>query len=137
MLVGLVAVYALLIGYDVISSSGTLGTNPAAPAANPAPAAVSRPGASPPPAKATPVPPRTPAAYPLGVVSVAAFGPEETSDGDNPGIAFRILDGSSDLPCYSQWYSHPSSAFTRLPPDGHGHYQVSVYNATVDGTAGT
>lgn len=26
--------------------------------------------------------------------------------------------------------------FTHLPPDGQGHYQVRVYNATVDGTAG-
>jgi len=26
--------------------------------------------------------------------------------------------------------------FTRLPPDGQGHYQVRVYNATVDGAAG-
>ena len=23
--------------------------------------------------------------------------------------------------------------FTRLPPDGHGHYQVSVYDVEVDG----
>lgn len=26
--------------------------------------------------------------------------------------------------------------FTQLPPDGQGHYQARVYNATVDGTAG-
>ena len=26
---------------------------------------------------------------------------------------------------------------TRLPPDGQGHFQISVYNATVDGTVGT
>jgi hypothetical protein len=24
--------------------------------------------------------------------------------------------------------------FTLLPPDGQGHYQISVYNITVDGT---
>ena len=27
--------------------------------------------------------------------------------------------------------------FTRLPPDGQGHYQVSVYNAIVDGVSGS
>jgi hypothetical protein len=27
--------------------------------------------------------------------------------------------------------------FTLLPPDGQGHYQVSVYQALVDGTAGS
>lgn len=26
--------------------------------------------------------------------------------------------------------------FTRLPPDGHGHYQVNVYNVDVDGVSG-
>jgi hypothetical protein len=27
--------------------------------------------------------------------------------------------------------------FTELPPDGKGNYQISVYSARVDGTAGT
>jgi hypothetical protein len=26
--------------------------------------------------------------------------------------------------------------FTRLPPDGQGHYQVSVYSVSVDGLSG-
>jgi hypothetical protein len=138
---------------------------------------------------------------------VAAFGPAGTADGDNPGLASRILDVSTDQPWYTQWYATPefgdlrsgtgllltlsktavvrdvrlalgsapgtdvqvrvgnspspdlptvASAsgvdgtvrlalttpatgryvliwFTRLPPDGHGHYQVSVYNVFVDG----
>jgi hypothetical protein len=41
------------------------------------------------------------------VESIAAFGPEGTSDGDNPGIASRILDGGTDQPWYSQWYATP------------------------------
>lgn len=151
----------------------------------------------------------SPAAQSLPVVSISAFGPNGTSDGDNPDIANRILDVSTDQPWYSQWYATPqfgrlrsgtgllvdlgetmnvsdvqlllgsepgadiqvrvgnspsvdlpTSAsvmgapggavrittgkargryvliwFTRLPPDGAGHYQVSVYNVTVDGTA--
>ena len=141
------------------------------------------------------------------MTAVAAFGPEGTADGDNPGTASRILNVSTDQPWYSQWYATPrfgnlrsgtgllltlgetavvrdvrlvlgtaagadaqvrignspspdlpvvASAsgvggtvrlalrtpatgryvliwFTRLPPDGQGHYQVSVYNVFVNG----
>jgi hypothetical protein len=141
------------------------------------------------------------------VTSVAAFGPEGTTDGDNPGIASRVLDPGLGRPWYSEWYATPgfgnlqpgtgllldmgktvtvtdvrlvlgsapgadvqlrvgstpvldmpsvASAsdaggavqlaattpaegryvllwFTRLPPDGQGHYQVSVYSVSVDG----
>ena len=146
--------------------------------------------------------------HPLKVVSIAAVGPDGTSDGDNPGIAGRILDQGTDEPWVSQWYATPEFGdlrsgtgllldmgervsvtsvelllgsepgadiqvrlgnrpsadlpraasvsgaggavrmaiaapvraryvliwFTRLPPDGEGHYQISVFSATVDGT---
>jgi len=142
------------------------------------------------------------------VLSIAAFGPDGTSDGDNQGIVYRISGVSTDQPWYSQWYTTPEFGnlrsgtglmldlgeamnvrdvrlllgsqpgadiqvrvgnslsanlptaaslsgspggavrlttaaasgryvliwFTLLPPDGQGHYQISVYNITVDGT---
>jgi hypothetical protein len=151
--------------------------------------------------------PNSPAAQPLDVVSVSAFGPEGQSDGDNPGVASRVLNVDTDQPWYTQWYATPDFGglrpgtgllltldatatvrdvqlvlgsmpgadvqvrvgnsptanlptvatesgaagtvrlalatpatgryvliwFTRLPPDGHGHYQVNVYSASVDG----
>ena len=46
-------------------------------------------------------------AAPLGVTSVAAFGPEGLSDGDNPVIVSRLLNGSTGQPWYSQWYTTP------------------------------
>jgi hypothetical protein len=47
------------------------------------------------------------AAAPLGVTSVAAFGPAGLSDGDNPAIVSRVLNGSTGQPWYSQWYTTP------------------------------
>ena len=41
------------------------------------------------------------------MVSITAFGPEGTADGDNPGLASRILDVATDQPWYSQWYLTP------------------------------
>ena len=152
----------------------------------------------------------SPAVRPLGVSSITAFGPEGPVDGDNPRIAFRILDVGTDQPWYSQWYATPAFGglrtgtgllldlgksvtvtdvqltlgsepgadiqvrvggipsvnlptvasawgaggtvrltaatpaagryvliwFTRLPADGQGHYQVNVYNVSVDGVSG-
>ena len=46
-------------------------------------------------------------AAPLGVTSVAAFGPEGLADGDNPVIVSRLLNGSTGQPWYSQWYTTP------------------------------
>jgi hypothetical protein len=40
------------------------------------------------------------------VLSVAAFGPQGTADGDNPGIVSRVNDGGSQ-PWYSAWYTTP------------------------------
>jgi hypothetical protein len=210
-------VYVVLAGYDLISSSGDIGMHTVASASVPAAASragTSSPSASPPTArstKAATVPAGSaapgPATDPLVVESVAAFGPAGTADGDNPGIASRILNVATDQPWYSQWYTSPefgrlqsgtgllldmgkavtvrdvqlglggatgadvqvrvgngpfldlptvASAsgvggdvqltatapaqgryvlvwFTRLPSDGDGHYQVSVYSVAVDG----
>lgn len=180
---------------------GSVRSSPSTPAAptSPAPSEVATPTVAP------------PAWHSLGVTSAAAFGPDGLSDGDNPGLASRIVDVSTDLAWYSEWYATPyfgnlkpgtgilldmgetvtvssvqlvlgtaagadvqvrvgdspypsdlesvASAFdvggtqrltvtgqargryvliwfTRLPPDSQGHYQVSVYNAVVDGTGG-
>jgi hypothetical protein len=48
------------------------------------------------------------ASHPLGVASVAAFGPEGTSDGDSPSIASRILGVGTAQPWSSQWYATPA-----------------------------
>jgi hypothetical protein len=227
-LVGLVGVYGLLAGYELIANSGQLGSGTAAAASQaPAPAPAPRnaaPAASTAPRSAragntlTPAPKARPASQPasrqLAVTSIAPFGPDGTSDGDNPAIASRILDVSADQPWYSQWYASPyfgglrsgtgllldlgstetvtgigltlgsaplgnargadvqvrvgstpspglptvasawnvdgtvqlttSSArgryvliwFTRLPSAGQGHYQVTVYDVSVDGVSG-
>jgi hypothetical protein len=159
----------------------------------------------------TPAPAVTPASHALTVASVVAFGPDGTSDGDNPGVVSRIGAVSETQPWYSDWYTTPEFGggqagtgilldmgkavtvtsvrlelgttpgadfqvrvgdtqtlaglpsvastsdaagtvrlrltsrvkgryvliwFTRLPPNGQGEYQVSVYSITVDGTAG-
>jgi hypothetical protein len=218
-IVGLIGVYALLAGYDLIANSGHLGLSSAG-SASPAPrtatpkAGAARTGPQPTRARSKPTPAPTagpashPATRPLDVVSVAPFGPDGTSDGDNPGLAYRILDVSTDQPWYSQWYASPSFGglrsgtgllldlgatetvtdveltlgsapgadaqirigstpalslptaasawdvggtvrmttnstqgryvlvwFTRLPSAGQGHYQISVYNITVDGVS--
>ena len=226
---GLIGVYALLAVYALISNASAIGASTSAPAAKaatpPGHATTGPPSAAKPtnlahvpaarparsPAALAKAPAartvRSPAARSLAVTSIAAFGPEGTADGDNPGITFRIRHGSTDQPWYSQWYttpefgglrlgtgllldlgkamtvtdvrlalgsepgadvqvrvgnapstdlptvasasgadgavrltmSHPAKGryvliwFTRLPPDGHGHYQVSVYNVSVDG----
>jgi hypothetical protein len=222
-LVCLVGVFAALACYDLIGLSGHYGSNDAASAASKATQAGAQHGSLSPSASAHTAPASlapgkaahgkaaAPVTYPLGVTSAAAFGPDGLSDGDNPGLASRIVDVSTDLAWYSEWYATPyfgnlkpgtgilldmgetvtvssvqlvlgtaagadvqvrvgdspypsglasvASAFdvggtqrltvtghargryvliwfTRLPPDSQGHYQVSVYNAVVDGTGG-
>jgi hypothetical protein len=127
-LVGVAGVYVVLAGYDLISSSGDIGIRTVASASESVPSAVpaaasragtSSPSASPPTARSTraaTVPAGNaapgPATDPLVVESVAAFGPAGTADGDNPGIASRILNVATDQPWYSQWYTSPE--FGRL-----------------------
>lgn len=211
-LVGLIGIYVLLCGYGLITVYVSRADGTSGAASGAAPTARNQTRASTPaavvanPALGTA---GSPAPHSLGVASVAAFGPEGTSDGDNPGLTSGLLDVATDQRWYSQWYATPefgglrsgtgllldlgetvtvtdvhltlgsepgadvqvrvgnsssrnmptvasawnvsgtirlttNSAkgryvliwFTRLPPDGHGHYQVSVYTATVDGTAG-
>jgi hypothetical protein len=76
---------------------GSVRSSPSAPAAptSPAPSKVATPTVAP------------PAWHSLGVTSAAAFGPDGLSDGDNPGLASRIVDVSTDQPWYSQWYATP------------------------------
>lgn len=213
-LISLVGTFVVLACYDLISNSAEIGVGTVAAASKTVPSAASAAAsatrsatASPGSSSSPPGTPGSPARRPLTVVAVAAVGPEGTSDGDNPGIASRIIDVSTDLPWYSQWYATPgfgglrsgtgllltlgeaarvrdvrlvlgtapgagiqvragnsptpdlpvvASApevhgtvlveitkpvtgryvliwFTRLPPDGHGHYQASVYDVDVDG----
>jgi hypothetical protein len=114
-LVGLVAVYAVLAAYGVATNASEIGTSASASAT----AAAQTPGRSvaAPPSRAKhgrSQPTQTSgtasgsAARRLGVASVTAFGPAGASDGDNPAIAYRILDVSTEQPWYSQWYASPS-----------------------------
>lgn len=224
-LVGLIGSYVVLGGYSLVTNVGEIGGSAPSQAAT-ATAAPSAPGKGAPsaPARAVAASPSfvkhakprpteptrgavSSAAHPLGMASITAFGPEGTSDGDNPDTAYRILDVATEQPWYSQWYATPAFGglrsgtgllldlgkpatvtdmlltlgrepgadiqvrvgstpsmdlptmasawgaggtvrltaatpaegryvliwFTRLPPDGHGHYQVNVYNVSVDG----
>lgn len=120
-LAGLIAVYVVLAGYVLIANSSAITGSTTASAVKSVPKSKSVPTTGPPapvrastgsPASVKPSGPvskaaPTPTAHPLGVTSIVAFGPEGTSDGDNPGIAYRILDVSSDQPWYSQWYATP------------------------------
>jgi hypothetical protein len=219
-----IGVFALLSAYALISGvSGSNGSSRASgtPAATHTPIASASTVSSPsvagspptaaPPAASTPISPQSPAQHPLAVAAIAAFGPDGTSDGDNPDIASRVVDGGETQPWYSSWYASPAFGnlqsgtgllldmgrpvtvssvqlvvgnragtavqvrvgdtatlaglstvakatdvsgtvrlsttsegsaryvliwFTTLPPNGQGKYQVSVYEATVEGTAG-
>ena len=106
-LLGLVSVFVVLAAYDLSSVSGQVGSNGARLSSGPASAASTPAGAvssAAPPAIAAP-PPR-PAPRSLSVASIAAFGPEGPSDGDNPGIVSRINEAGAQ-PWYSSWYASP------------------------------
>jgi hypothetical protein len=114
-LVGLVGAYALLASYDLITNLSQLGLGATAPASSAprkaAPATGGAPQSARPSGMPTPTPTASaagqPAPGPLDVVSIASFGPDGFSDGDNPGIADRIIDVRTDQPWYSQWYASP------------------------------
>ncbi len=218
---GLIAVFGLLGGYGVVttvdgSNNGTAASSTNSASSRTSASATQADSAS--ASTAAPVSPGSPLSpagsprqHALNVTSVAAFGPNGTSDGDNPGIASRVIGGSAQ-PWYCSWYASPdfgnlqagtgllldmgnavtisgvqlvlgaplgayvqvrvgnvaalpdlstvASArnvggivqlpteprasgryvliwFTTLPPNGLGKYQIDVYSATVDGTAGT
>jgi len=104
---GLVGVYVLLAGYNLVSVSGALSSDSVAPAAK-----TISPGTRAPAGPASAIPPgiTAPASlapHSLTVASVAAFGPGGASDGDNPGIVSRIIDVSATQPWYSSWYATP------------------------------
>jgi len=216
---GMAVVFVVLAGYDLIAGGALRGgpsTSASSSSRSPSPKVAA--GSAPavratapaglgvaPPSPPAPSPAASPA-HALTVASAAAFGPAGTSDGDNPGLAPRVVDGGGAW--YSSWYTTPefgelqsgtgilldmgqpvtvnsvelvlgsfagadvevrvgdtavlddmSTAasvsdvggtvhlplpspangryvliwFTRLPPNSQGKYQVSVYNATVDG----
>lgn len=118
-LLGLACVFVALACYYFVGISGHYGATDVASAARATTAAGAAQGghssaASPPAApargdrsKASPSMQAAPVSRSLGVTSAAAFGPDGLSDGDNPGIATRIVDVSTDQPWYSLWYATP------------------------------
>ena len=51
-------------------------------------------------------PASTPVPQALSITSVTAFGPDGTSDGDDPAGASRVIDGGAQ-PWTSSWYTTP------------------------------
>jgi hypothetical protein len=121
----LAATFVVLACYDLISVSGKVGADGASASSTVSPggrhsltptaptlAQVPTPGS--PASSAT-----SPAPHALTVASVAAFGPEGISDGDNPSIASGIatsavVGGRAMQPWYSSWYATPE--FGELKP---------------------
>ena len=108
-LAGLAVVFVVLTGYDLISGGALTGasaspaTSPKATAssARPTASAGSSPTAS--PSLSSAVPPGPTVA--LVVANATAFGPDGVSDGDNPGMASRVLNGGGAWD--SSWYATP------------------------------
>ena len=105
-LAGLAVAFVVLVGYDLISG-GVLTGAPASPATSPkATASSTRPTAS---ASSSPTASSSSSAMPTGpavtltVANATAFGPDGTSDGDNPGMASRVLRGGGAWD--SSWYA--------------------------------
>jgi putative peptidoglycan lipid II flippase len=105
-LAGLAVVFVVLVGYDLISG-GVLTGAPASTATSPkATASSTRPTAS---ASSSPTASSSSSAMPTGpavtltVANATAFGPDGTSDGDNPGMASRMLRGGGAWD--SSWYA--------------------------------
>jgi hypothetical protein len=127
----LVSAYVVLACYELIAMDSLFGSNGVATASNTTSASSKvtasskaaqagarhgsvRSSISSPAVPTSPAPKKvaTPTVVPpalrsLGVTSAAAFGPDGFSDGDNPGLASRIVDVSTDQPWYSQWYATP------------------------------
>jgi hypothetical protein len=96
----------LLAGYDLISR-GVLSSDPASPAASPkATASSAQPttsASSSPTASPSSSAVATGPAVALTVAKATAFGPDGTSDGDNPRMASRVLHGGGAWD--SSWYA--------------------------------
>jgi hypothetical protein len=84
----------------VLASPATAGTASASPSAAPSPSAATSASVGPPQA--------------LAPVSVAAFGPAGTADGDNPLNAALAVSGVTTTPWYSYVYASPD--FSDRPP---------------------
>ena len=105
-LAGLAVAFVVLVGYDLISG-GVLTGAPASTATSPkATASSTRPTASAsssPTASSSSPAVATGPAVTLTVANATAFGPDGTSDGDNPGMASRVLRGGGAWD--SSWYA--------------------------------
>lgn len=112
-LLGLFGVFAVLAVYGLLTVSGGPGSAGGASASKTASPAAKRTGdtpsaaASATPATTTPSssPSASPASHALTVASIVAFGPDGTSDGDDPGNVSRINGGGQ--PWHSSWYTTP------------------------------
>ena len=106
MLAGLAVAFVVLVGYD-LTSGGVLTGAQASPATSPkATASSTRPTASAsssPTASSSSSAVATGPAVTLTVANATAFGPDGTSDGDNPGMASRVLRGGGAWD--SSWYA--------------------------------
>ncbi len=108
-LAGLAVVFVVLAGYDLVSG-GVLRGAPASPATSPkassTPTGTARPTAtasSSPTASPSSTAVATGPAVALTVSYATAFGPDGASDGDNPGMASRVLRGGGAWD--SSWYA--------------------------------
>jgi hypothetical protein len=103
-LAGLAVVFVLLAGYDLISAGFLSSPSPSPTTSPKATASSTRPTAS---ASSSPTASssamRTDPAVALTVANATAFGPDGTSDGDNPGMASRVLRGGGAWD--SSWYA--------------------------------
>jgi hypothetical protein len=104
-LAGLAVMFVVLAGYDLISG-GALTGGPASPATSPKATSSARPTASAsssPAASPSSTAVATGPAVTLTIASATAFGPDGASDGDNPGMASRVLRGGGAWD--SSWYA--------------------------------
>ena len=104
-LAGVAVVFAVLAGYDLISG-GALSGGPASPTTSPkatvstaGPLRTTAPASTSSAASSSATRPATT----LTVAHVTAFGPDGASDGDNPGMASRVIDGGGAW--NSSWYA--------------------------------
>jgi cytoskeletal protein RodZ len=122
-LVGVVVIVLVLAGAGFLgvrlagggtASRNTAATSPAAPAASasapsvaPASASAAASASASATASSSAAPPAAQPATALAVKSATAFGPDGTSDGDNPAKAGGALGGAAQ-PWSTQWYTTPS-----------------------------